>query len=73
MNTFAATSMSAHVSLDYSEEAIPERDPAFRLSAGTMHDERTVEEVSPALRLELAQRLHDLGMSCARAAFVASL
>lgn len=62
-----------HVGTDYSEEAIPERDPAFRLSAGTFDDSRTVDELPAAERLALARRLEQLGMSPARAAFVAGL
>jgi hypothetical protein len=58
---------------DYSEEAIPERDPAFRLSGGTDYEGPTVEAVSAAVRLELARRLEQLGMSRARAAAVVSL
>jgi hypothetical protein len=56
-----------------SEEAIPERDPAYQLSSGTDHEELTVEAVSPEVRLELAHRLQQLGMSRDRALFVASL
>jgi hypothetical protein len=58
---------------DYSDEAIPERDPAFRLPGGTDHAEPTVEALSAAVRLDLARRLEQLGMSHARAAAVASL
>src|SRR5262245_39043370 len=58
---------------DYSEEAIPERDPAFRLPGGTDHAEPTVEAVSAAVPLDLARRLEQLGMNSARAAAVASL
>jgi hypothetical protein len=60
-------------SVDYSEEAIPERDPAFRLSGGTDDEGPTVEDVSPAVRRYLACRLEQLGMSPGRAAAVASL
>jgi hypothetical protein len=60
-------------SVNYSEEAIPERDPAFRLSGGTDDEGPTVEDVSPAVRRYLARRLEQLGMSPARAAAVASL
>ena len=58
---------------DYSEEAIPERDPSYRLPAGTDYEPRTIEEVPAELRNALARRLQQLGMSRARAAFVASL
>jgi hypothetical protein len=58
---------------DYSEEAIVERDPAYRLPEGTGCEEPTVEAVSAEVRQDLARRLHELGMSPARAAAVASL
>ncbi len=58
---------------DYSEEAIPERDPEYRPSAGTLHEAETVEHLPAAERLALARRLERLGMSPARAALVASL
>lgn len=58
---------------DYSEEAIPERDPAYRTSAGTLHEEQTVDELPAAMRRHLARRLQELGMSATRAALVASL
>lgn len=58
---------------DYSEEAIPERDPAYRLPVGTGCEQATVEAVSTEVRRELARRLQELGMSPARATFVASL
>jgi hypothetical protein len=56
-----------------SEEAIPERDPSYRLPDGTGCDEPTVEALSAEVRLDLAHRLQKLGMSRARAAVVASL
>jgi hypothetical protein len=59
--------------IDYSEEAIPERDPAYRLSDGTLHEEQTLEYLPAAERLALARCLEQLGMSPARAALVASL
>jgi hypothetical protein len=62
-----------HSGGDYSEEAIPERDPAYRLPAGTDYQGPTVEAVSPAERLELERCLRQLGMSEARSVFVASL
>jgi hypothetical protein len=58
---------------DYSEEAIPERDPAYRLPSGTDNEEPTIEAVSAEVRRELARRLQQLGMSRARAAAVVSL
>jgi hypothetical protein len=58
---------------DYSEEAIPERDPAYQLPFGTDHEEPTIEAVSAEMRRDLARRLEQLGMSWARAAAVASL
>ena len=58
---------------DYSEEAIPERDPAYRLSGGTDYEEPTVEALSREVRQDLARRLQQLGMSRARATVVATL
>ncbi len=58
---------------DYAEEAIPERDPAYRLPPGTDYEVRTIEAVSAETRVSLARRLQELGMSRARAAFVVSL
>jgi hypothetical protein len=58
---------------DYSEEAIPERDPAYRLPNGTLNETQTVEYVTAAERLALARCLEQLGMSTATAAMVASL
>jgi len=59
--------------IDYSEEAIPERDPAYRLLDGTLHEAQTVEILPAAERQALARCLEQLGMSAARAAMVASL
>jgi hypothetical protein len=59
--------------IDYSEEAIPERDPAYRLPDVTLADSQTLEYLPPSERLALARCLEELGMSPARAAFVASL
>ena len=39
---------------DYAEEAIPERDPAYRLPPGTDYEVRTIEAVSAELRSDLA-------------------
>jgi hypothetical protein len=58
---------------DYSEEAIPERDPAYSLPSGNVSAEATMEAVSPETRLELTRRLEQLGMSRVRALAVASL
>ena len=58
---------------DYSEEAIPERDAAYRGFDGTLHEEQTVDDVPADVRRALARRLEQLGMSAARAAMVASL
>jgi hypothetical protein len=66
-------SKDERIHTDYSEEAIPERDPAYRLSGGTCDDAHTVEQRPAAERLALARCLEELGMSPARAAFVASL
>jgi len=59
--------------IDYSEEAIPERDPAYRTTDGTLHEEQTVDEMSADMRLALVRSLVQLGMSPTRAAMVASL
>lgn len=61
------------LSIDYSEEAIPERDPAYRMGSGTLHEEQTVDEMPAKLRLTLARQLEALGMNASRAAMVASL
>jgi hypothetical protein len=58
---------------DYSEEAIPERDPSFRTQDGTMPQEQTVDDLPAVVRRDLARRLQELGMSPTRAALVASL
>jgi hypothetical protein len=62
-----------HISIDYSEEAIPERDPAYRLTAGTSCETETIEHLPAAERRALARRLEQLGMSPARALLVATL
>jgi hypothetical protein len=67
------TSNSDSFYRDYSEEAIPERDPAYHLPDGTDFGGQTVEVVSAETRSDLARRLQQLGMSHARAAAVASL
>lgn len=58
---------------DFSEEAIPERDPDYRSGGGTLHEEQTVDEISPEMRAVLARRLMELGLTARRAAMVASL
>jgi hypothetical protein len=58
---------------DYNEEAIPERDPAYRLPDGTLCDLQTVEVMSGDTRAALARCLERLGMSSSRAAMVANL
>ena len=58
---------------DYSEEAIPERDPAYRMLDGTIYEAQTVDALPADVRLALARYLQQLGMSAARAAMVASL
>ncbi len=69
-----ASSEDQRIDTDYSEEAIPERDPAYRLSDGTLHETQTTVEYLPAAeRLALSRCLEELGISPARAAFVASL
>lgn len=61
---------------DYSEEAISERDPAFRdwceFDTSTS-GEHTTDAATPDLRLRLARCLERLGMAPARAAAVAAL
>jgi hypothetical protein len=64
---------SEGTSRDYSEEAIVERDPAYRLPEGTGCEQPTVEAVSAEVRQDLARRLHELGMNRAREAAVPSL
>jgi hypothetical protein len=58
---------------DYDEEAIPERDPAYRLPHGTGYEEPTVEAISAELSRDLVRRLQQLGMTQARATAVVSL
>jgi hypothetical protein len=72
MNSHLDAQAIAHVS-DYNEEAIPERDPAYRLPHGTSCEEPTVEVISAELKRDLARHLQLLGMSRTRAAIVASL
>jgi hypothetical protein len=58
---------------DFSEEAIPERDPAYQVSDGTLHETQTVEYTPASERLALAGCLEQLGMCRSRATVVASL
>ena len=58
---------------DSSEEAIPERDPAYRLTDGTPCETQTVEHLPAPERRALARRLEQLGMSRARATILAWL
>jgi hypothetical protein len=59
--------------IDFSEEAIPERDPAYQLCDGTVADTQTVEHLSAAERLAIARQLEELGLTPARAAALASM
>ena len=59
--------------VDYSEEAIPERDPAYQLPGGTVSGTQTLEYLSSAERMAMVRCLEQLGMSPARAALVVSL
>jgi hypothetical protein len=59
--------------IDYSEEAIPERDPSYQLSDATLHQTQTVEYLTAAERFLLARCLERFGMSRARATVVANL
>jgi hypothetical protein len=72
-NRLLANSKDQRTCTDYSEEAIPERDPAYRLSDGTLYETQTVEVMPAAARLALARCLEQLGMSAAKAAMVVSL
>jgi hypothetical protein len=72
-DTLLPTSKNQPLVPDYSEEAIPERDPAYQLSDATFSQTQTVAHVSPADRLALARCLEQLGMRRTRAALVASL
>jgi hypothetical protein len=62
--------IQSNFEVDYSEEAIPERDPSYWPHAGTLHEEQTVDDLSAEMRSALIQTLVDLGMSPTRAAFV---
>jgi hypothetical protein len=67
------SSKDEDAAIDYSEEAIPERDPAYRLQDDTLYKAQTIEIVPAEVRVELARSLEQLGMSSARAAMVARL
>jgi hypothetical protein len=69
----AGRSQDKVVAIDYSEEAIPERDPAYRPLDDTLYKVQTVEVMPAEVRQQLARRLEQLGMNSARAAMVASL
>jgi hypothetical protein len=58
---------------DYSEEAIPERDPAYRTLDATLYEAQTVEDMPAEVRRALARSLEQLGMCPSRAALVVSL
>jgi hypothetical protein len=59
--------------IDCSEEAIPERDPAYRPLDGTLYEGQTVETMPSDVRQALARCLEELGMSASRAAMIATL
>ena len=59
--------------IDYSEEAVPERDPGYALPDGTLFEAQTVEVLKKDARLALARHLVQLGMDAVRAGLVASL
>ena len=59
--------------IDYSEEAIPERDPNYRPVSDALYDSPTTEVLSAEERRELARCLQQLGMNAVRAAVIASL
>jgi hypothetical protein len=58
---------------DYSQEAIPERDPAYRLPDATLYETQTAEYLPASERLALARCLEQLGMNRARATILASV
>src|SRR5258708_911374 len=62
------SSSDVRTKIDYSEEAIPERDPAFDLVDLSPCDTLTIEIVPIEVRRALARRLEELGMKAARAA-----
>jgi hypothetical protein len=58
---------------DYSEEAIPERDPAYRLPDATLYATQTAAYLPASERLALARCLEQLGINRARATILASV
>jgi hypothetical protein len=68
-----ASSKGQRPRADYSEEAIPERDPAYRLADAAPDETLTAEHLTAAERRDLARCLEQLGMSRARATMVAWL
>jgi hypothetical protein len=72
-DTLLPSSIDQRICTNYSEEAIPERDPAYRLSDGTLDETQIVKHMPAAERLALARCLEQLGMSRAKAAVVANL
>jgi hypothetical protein len=69
----AARSTRQRLRADYGEEAIPERDPAYRLADAAPCETQTGEHLPPAQRRALARCLEQLGMSRVRARIVAWL
>ena len=69
----AARSTGQRSRADYSEEAIPERDPSYRLADAAPCETQTVEHLPAADRRALARRLEQLGMNRAKARLVAWL
>ena len=57
---------------DYSEEAIPERDPSYRLPAD-IEDSPTQRTLRPDTRDRMQVKLERLGMAPGRAAAVAAI
>jgi hypothetical protein len=72
-DTLLPSSKGRPICTDYSEEAIPERDPAYHPSDATLYETQTFAHNSTTERLALARCLEKLGMSRARATVVASL
>jgi hypothetical protein len=68
-----ARSAGQRARADYNEEAIPERDPAYRLPDATLYEAQTAEYLPAPERLALARCLERLGMSRARATILASV
>jgi hypothetical protein len=72
-DTLLPDSQDHEICADYSEEAIPERDPAYQLSDATLYETQTCAHIPAAERLALARCLAQLGMTAARAAMISSL